>query len=150
APLGQGRSQRRRVPQGDDEADALHAQPGPRVADRMKPGFLFVLVLAAPAAAQTLVDPMRPATAAHVEAETVVARSAGPVLEQIVLSDGGRFAVIAGRRVSVGDKLGDATLVQIGPDQVTLRGETIKVLRLFPGAAKKGAEPQRRKAEEGS
>jgi MSHA biogenesis protein MshK len=112
-----------------------------------------LLALAAPAAAQGLVDPMRPATAGHGEGEAVV-RPAGPVLEQIVLGEGRRFAVISGRRVVVGDRLGDATVVAIGPDQVTLRGVTTQVLRMFPRAERKspGAAPapQSRKAEQGS
>jgi MSHA biogenesis protein MshK len=106
------------------------------------------------AIAQALVDPMRPATAGPGEAELAAARSSGPVLEQIVLGDGRKFAVISGRKVAVGDRLGDATVVGIGPDQVTLRGGTTQVLRMFPRAERKSAgaapAPQSRKAEQGS
>ena len=113
-----------------------------------------LLATSAPAAAQVLVDPMRPATAGHGDAEVAAARSVGPVLEQIVLGDGRKFAVISGRRVAVGDKLGDATVVSIGPDQVTLKGGTTQILRMFPRADRKsagaGSAPQPRKAEEGS
>ena len=114
----------------------------------------LAMLLAAAASAQTFVDPMRPATAGAGDVESAAARSVGPVLEQVVLSDGRRFAVISGRRVAQGDKFGDATVVSIGPDQVTLRGETTQVLRMFPRADRKsagaGPAPQPRKAEEGS
>jgi hypothetical protein len=120
----------------------------------MKAAFLLALFVAAPVAAQTLVDPMRPATGGHGEGEVAAARSGGPVLEQIVLGDARKFAVISGRRVAVGDRFGDATVVSIGPDQVTLRGGTTQVLRMFPRADRKTAgaapAPQPRKAEEGS
>jgi hypothetical protein len=125
------------------------------MAGRMKsiPLLAALIAAAAPVCAQTLVDPMRPSTA-HGEAEVAVARPAGPVLEQIVLGDGRKFAVIDGRRLALGDKLGEWTLVQIGTDQVTLKGQTTQVLRMFPGAGKRGtgegALPQRRKAEQGS
>jgi MSHA biogenesis protein MshK len=120
----------------------------------MRSALLIALcALAASAAAQTLVDPMRPPAAGHGDGEAA-ARPAGPVLEQIVLGDGRRFAVISGRRVAVGDRVGDATVVAIGPDQVTLRGGTTQVLRMFPRAERRstGAAPasQPRKAEEGS
>jgi hypothetical protein len=116
-------------------------------------GLLYAsLVTAIPAAAQALLDPMRPATAAP-EGDPVV-RSSGPVLEQIVLGEGRKFAVISGRKVSVGDRVGDATVTGIGPDQVTLKGGTSKVLTMFPRAGRKSTGelpvPQARKAEEGS
>jgi hypothetical protein len=115
---------------------------------------LLAFAATASAAAQTMVDPMRPAAAGHGEAQAAAARSAGPVLEQIVLGDGRKFAVINGRKVALGDRLGDATVVHIGPDQVTLRGQTTQVLRMFPRTDRKSADaapaPQPRKAEEGS
>jgi MSHA biogenesis protein MshK len=117
----------------------------------MKALVLAVLLASAvSAAAQGLVDPMRPAGAG--EGETAAPRPAGPVLEQIVLGDGRRFAVISGRRVALGDRVGDARVVAIGADQVTLRGGTTQVLRMFPHTDKKGAgsAPQPRKADEGS
>lgn len=119
----------------------------------MRPVLLIALsAFAASAAAQTLVDPMRPPTAGH--SDEAIVRPVGPVLEQIVLGDGRRFAVISGRRVAVGDRVGDATVVAIGTDQVTLRGGTTQVLRMFPRAERRspGAAPapQPRKAEEGS
>jgi MSHA biogenesis protein MshK len=115
---------------------------------------LALSAAATPAAAQALVDPMRPATAAPGDGEVAVARSGGPVLEQIVLGDGRKFAVISGRRVALGDKVGEATVIAIGPDQVTLKGVTTQVLRMFPRAERRnagaGPVPQSRKAEEGS
>ena len=115
---------------------------------------LTALVTPAQALAQGLTDPMRPASAGPNEADVAAARSSGPVLEQVVLGDGRKFAVISGRRVSVGDKLGDATIVGIEPGQVTLKGGPTQVLRMFPGTDRKSAgaapAPQRRKAEEGS
>jgi hypothetical protein len=121
----------------------------------MKTAFLLALLVAAvPVEAQTLVDPMRPATGGHGDGEVPAARSSGPVLEQVILGDGRKFAVISGRRVALGDKFGDATVVGIGPDQVVLKGGTTQVLRMFPRADRKSAgaapAPQPRKVEEGS
>jgi MSHA biogenesis protein MshK len=111
-----------------------------------------LFMTAAPARAQALVDPMRPATAPG--GEVAVAHSSGPVLEQVILGEGRRFAVISGRKVALGDRVGDARIVAIGPDQVTLRGGTTQVLRMFPRADRKSAgnapAPQPRKAEQGS
>jgi MSHA biogenesis protein MshK len=121
------------------------------------PALVAALLAAAatvPATAQSLVDPMRPASAGYGESQVAAARSSGPVLEQVVLGDGRKFAVINGRRVVLGDRLGDATVVQIGPDQVTLKGQTTQVLRMFPRTDRKSTDvapmPQPRKAEEGS
>jgi MSHA biogenesis protein MshK len=104
--------------------------------------------------AQGLVDPMRPAGAGQADAEVAVARPVGPVLEQVILGDGRRFAVISGKKVALGDKVGNATVVGIGADQVTLRGGTTHVLRMFPRTDPKTESrvpaPQPRKAEEGS
>lgn len=120
----------------------------------MRGPLFLALLLAGAAQAQTLVDPMRPATGGYGETEVAAARAAGPVLEQIVLGDGRKFAVINGRRVELGEKFGGSTVVQIGPDQVTLRGDTTQVLRMFPRADRKsagaGPAPQPRKAEQGS
>lgn len=115
---------------------------------------ISLLAAASSAAAQTMVDPMRPATAGQGEGEVAVVRSSGPVLEQIILGEGRRFAVISGRKVALGDRVGDARIVAIGTDQVTLRGGTTQVLRMFPRADRKSAgnapAPQPRKAEQGS
>ena len=111
---------------------------------------LLLLASVGPAAAQALVDPMRPAGVG--ESDAAAPRAPGPVLEQIVLGDGRIFAVINGRRVALGDRVGDARVISIGPDQVTLRGGTTQVLRMFPRADKKGAgsAPLPRKADQGS
>ena len=117
----------------------------------MRAVVLFALLASATSAgAQALVDPMRPAGAG--DGEVATRRAAGPVLEQIVLGDGRSFAVINGRRVTLGDRVGDARVISIGPDQVTLRGGTTQVLRMFPRADKKGADsaPLPRKADQGS
>jgi hypothetical protein len=114
---------------------------------------IILFVLLAPSfcvGAQTLVDPMRPAGTG--DGEVAARRASGPVLEQIVLGDGRIFAVIDGRKVALGDRVGDARVISIGPDQVTLRGGTTQVLRMFPRADKKGGDsaPLPRKADQGS
>jgi hypothetical protein len=115
---------------------------------------LAAFASSAPVGAQALIDPMRPANVTSGERYAVVARPAGPVLEQIVLGDGRKFAVISGRKVAVGDRLGEVTVVSIGADQVTLKGGTTQVLRMFPHSDRKSAgtapTPQPRKAEQGS
>jgi hypothetical protein len=112
----------------------------------------LLALICAPAWAQTLVDPMRPATAAAPE-EAESSAKAGPVLEQILESKGRRFAVISGQRLGIGEKLGDARLVDIGLGEVTLKGPNgTEVLGMFPDARKTShaggqPAPRRRMAE---
>jgi len=109
-----------------------------------------VLVLGAgatPAYAETLGDPMKPpaimiASPAVGEHEADVSRE--PVLQSTLLSKGRRLAMIDGKPLGVGDRIGAAKIVAIGPASVTLReGPSTRVLRLYRGVdiSNAGAAP---------
>lgn len=91
-------------------------------------------------------DPMRPAQAAAAPAETApraaaAAEAAPPVWPQLqAVQVGGGYATTAlidGRLVRVGDKIGALTLVAIDPEGVLLRGPRFEQrLSLLPGVTK--------------
>ncbi|MCC7703911.1 MSHA biogenesis protein MshK [Janthinobacterium sp. GW460P] len=95
-----------------------------------------LLALAPGLFAQTLADPTRPPDAASVQGGTASAGAARPQLQSVLISNqpgGRRLAVIDGRSVRAGDKLGGAVVVGIGEASVTLRrGKTLETLRLYP------------------
>jgi len=95
---------------------------------------------AAPAAADSaLPDPTRPAVQRSATAQAPAPRWH---LESTLVSPERRLAVIDGRMVRAGDRLGDAQVLEIGPDQVTLRSdERIVHLRLLPAEATKRQRP---------
>ncbi|WP_308921666.1 MSHA biogenesis protein MshK [Janthinobacterium sp. J1-1] len=108
----------------------------------MKAGVLALLValLSAPASAQGLVDPTRPPDAPLPGNDAgVIAERAVPQLQSVlVASSGRRVAVIDGRTVRVGDKIGGASVDGIGETTVTLRrGKTLETIRLYPKAAER-------------
>ena len=86
--------------------------------------------------AQALVDPTRPPDAAPVLGSAVSAGAARPQLQSVLVSNrpgGRRLAVIDGRSVRVGDKVGGAVVVGIGEASVVLRrGKILETLRLYP------------------
>lgn len=91
------------------------------------------------ALAQALVDPTRPPTmAAQAVAES---SSAGvPVLQSVLISPQRTEAIISGKTVRVGDKLGNARVIRITESEVVLRdGKNSQVLKLFPNIEKKRA-----------
>ena len=110
------------------------------------------------AQAQVLSDPMRPpAFAAPAGAATGEQTSGGElVLQSTLLSQGRRIAMIDGKPMKVGDRIGAATIVSIDPSTVTLReANKITVLHLYqgvkvtgPGAA--NATASRKGAKEGA
>jgi MSHA biogenesis protein MshK len=85
--------------------------------------------------AQALQDPMRPpGFAASSAADSAVSFPLGPVLQSTLLSNGRRIAMIDGKPMKIGDKIGDARILAIDPASVTLReGRTTRVLELFHG-----------------
>ncbi len=100
-----------------------------------------LLALAPWAQAQGLADPTRPPNFSGLTPDGEVAAPAGPVLQSIVLSPGRRFALINGKVVAVGDRVGPATLVAIEIDSVRLReGGGTRVLKLLPDIRKRDAE----------
>lgn len=97
-----------------------------------------LLALAPGVFAQALVDPTRPPDAAPVLGSAASAGAARPRLQSVLISNqpgGRRLAVIDGRSVRAGDKVGGAVVVSIGEASVVLRrGKTLETLRLYPPA----------------
>ena len=95
-----------------------------------------LLALAPGVFAQALVDPTRPPDAAPVLGSAVSVGAARPQLQSVLISNrpgGRRLAVIDGRSVRAGDKVGGAVVVSIGEASVVLRrGKTLETLRLYP------------------
>lgn len=99
----------------------------------------FALVLALSlgvAHAERLPDPTEPPASLDLKAVAQAAPRAEPVL-QAVQREGMRFyALVDGRSVRVGDRVGDATVVQITPNEVVLReGSANKKLKLLPDSS---------------
>lgn len=92
------------------------------------------------ALAQPLGDPMRPpATPGPSPAQAAgEAAPAAARLQSVLISPGRRVAVIDGRVVRLGERIGDATLVAISESQVVLqRADARETLKLNPGVEKK-------------
>lgn len=94
---------------------------------------LLIALCIGSAHGQRLPDPTEPPTSLDLQAVAQTAPRAEPVL-QAVQRDGTRFyALVDGRSVRVGDRVGDATIVQITPNEVVLRdGSANKKLELLP------------------
>lgn len=86
---------------------------------------------------QALGDPMRPPeTSASPSNEARGDASAR--LQSVLISRSRSVAVIDGRSVRLGERIGDATVTAISPSQVTLqRGAERQTLKLYPGTEKK-------------
>jgi MSHA biogenesis protein MshK len=90
--------------------------------------------------AEDLVDPTRPpATLGQVVDGDASASVAGrPVLQSVMISPGRRMAMISGRMVRIGDKVGEARVTKISETEVVLRnGKELETLKLFPGIEKR-------------
>ena len=89
-----------------------------------------ITLCAGTAQAQSLSDPMRPPQFTAAEAATA---KAGPVLQSVIISKTRRYAIISGERIAIGGAYGDAKLVRIADNEVTLRdGAGDTVLKLVP------------------
>ncbi len=91
------------------------------------------------ALAQTLGDPMRPpATPGPSPAQAAGEVPAAGRLQSVLISPRRRVAVIDGRAVRLGERVGDATLIAISESQVVLqRAEARETLKLNPVVEKK-------------
>lgn len=90
----------------------------------------------AQAQAQALSDPMRPPAFAAGAATGEQTWGGGLVLQSTLLSRGRRIAMIDGKPMKVGDRIGRARIISIDPRAVTLReANTTRVLQLHPGVA---------------
>ena len=118
-----------------DRTLTVKAAPAGRALRRWTP--LLLLSLAWPGAqAQALADPTRPPAALWAPANAAPATPAQPQLQSVLISTrpgGRRLAVIDGRSVRAGDKVGGAVVVSIDEASVALRrGKTLETLRLYP------------------
>ncbi len=92
------------------------------------------------ASAQALLDPTQPPASLNSPVQSLTATqtaSNGPMLQSVLISPTRAVAVISGETVRVGDKFGDAQVVDITEGKVVLRnGEQLQILKLFPGIEK--------------
>jgi MSHA biogenesis protein MshK len=91
--------------------------------------------------AQAFPDPMRP-PAEFVQQATESRGSETPpdrpVLESILFSDQRRMAMISGKMVKVGDKVGPAVVTKITEEAVVLRADgKLETIRMFPNLEKR-------------
>jgi MSHA biogenesis protein MshK len=102
--------------------------------------FTAASVLAGAALAQPLADPTRPPTQGAAQPRQGDAPQTR--LQSVLVSPGRSVAVIDGRAVRLGERIGDATVVSIEPAEVTLqRGAATERLTLLPGLADKKVRP---------
>jgi MSHA biogenesis protein MshK len=98
---------------------------------------LICLSVAMPSGAQALSDPTRPPMPTGVSVAAPRNAASGPVLQSILLSPLRRLAVIDGRMVKVGDRIGNAQIIAIDFDSVKFRrGDSISEMKLLPEARK--------------
>jgi hypothetical protein len=107
---------------------------------------LLAALLLIPLAAMALDDPMRPPMAAanprRAAAET------GFILSSTTITRERRVAVINGTRVSEGERVGTAQVMEILPTQVRLRqGEREWVVRLVPVSVKTPANNEKQEQQ---
>ena len=117
---------------------------------------LLVLISRQPAAAELpLADPTRPAApaaAAHPAARNGATSAAAPAWPQLqsvqVSAQGGSSALVDGRVVRVGERIGELTVAAIDAQGILLRGPRFEQrLALLPGVAKTAsAQPLSRPA----
>jgi MSHA biogenesis protein MshK len=89
-----------------------------------------LLALGAIAQADTLQDPTRPVTAREVVQKTQIS---GLQLEAIMGSGARRVAIVNGKVVRAGDRIGGALIEEIGSDSVRYarngRSETVRIIK---------------------
>ncbi len=101
----------------------------------------------APALAQGLQDPTKPATSVSALSTTSEGEIAatGPVLQSVLIGTKRKIAVIDGQVIALHGKFGDQVLVQINESEVVLqRGKDMQVLKLFPDFEKKNSRKETR------
>lgn len=105
---------------------------------------LTLIALLLPVAAIALDDPMRPPSLQPRSAPSSAPASSGYRLSSTLISEQRRFAVINGRRVEVGDRVGEARVTAIYPATVdiALNGRH-KTLRLIPLTVKRPSKAER-------
>lgn len=85
---------------------------------------LLAALPAAALAARPVPDPTRPAIALPSPGAASATASATPVLQFTRVAPGQTSAIVDGRRVRPGDRIGDARVVAIGPGWLRLQSAT--------------------------
>ena len=85
----------------------------------------FILLLSAPASSADWVDPTRPDT----YYAPVASAAPAYILSAIFRSGDRQIAVVNGRSLAVGDRLGRAKLVRIDADRITLELDGRSIVR---------------------
>lgn len=110
---------------------------------------LLIGALASAAAhAAPFADPTRPPNVNTEAASAEQGALAGPRLESVLIAPDRRIAVISGRAVSLGGKVGEARVVRISESEVVLQnGDQRETLKLFPDVEKKSIRTPTRRAD---
>lgn len=89
-------------------------------------------------ASSDLPDPTRPPALPGAQSADAQAASPALALQSVLISPQRRTAMISGRTVQVGDRVGDARVVRITESEVTLRGtDGMRILKVFPQIEKR-------------
>ncbi len=100
----------------------------------------FVVIMSAPLSSlafpEEMQDPTQSPGDVAVAGGTV---ATGPVLQSVMMSSGRKVAVISGQVLRVGEKFGEATLVRVTDQDVSLRHAdgSVEVLKMHPAVEKK-------------
>lgn len=99
--------------------------------------FVFVLY-GIVAGAENLPDPTRPPASLGIAPDGTTSDSnPGPRLQSVLIAPGRRVAIVSGKTVEVGGKVGGATVAAISEGEVVLRnGKNLQTLKLFPEVEK--------------
>jgi len=110
-------------------------------------GVVLALVSAA-ASAQVVNDPTRPPAGYAVGDPVAADAGGGLMLQSVMISPTQKAAIINGVVVKLGEKYGDAVLIQVSENEVVLKGGGARqVLKLHPGVDKR--EPTAEKGAQG-
>lgn len=113
----------------------------------MRPLPVLLLILAittslwrVDAAAQVMNDPTRP-PAGLAPADSATGALASPILQSIMITRSERSAIIGGETVRLGGKYGEAEVIGITENEVTLRSASgTETLRMYPDVGIKRIE----------
>lgn len=98
---------------------------------------VFALVLPRVASAAGMNDPTRPPLPTPRPAAAPVEAAPELVLQSVRISSAGSFAVINGRLLALGARIGDARIIQIAEDEVVVEIDgNWQTLKLYPGVRK--------------
>jgi MSHA biogenesis protein MshK len=107
--------------------------PASRIPYRTCLALCLALIATGTACAQVMNDPTRP-PASFGAGEPDAGDGGGIMLQSVLISPAQRAAIINGVLVRLGEKYGDAVLIEVAENEVVLRSGAIRqVLKLHPG-----------------